>query len=34
VKSEDVGGSIGRTVLLSVASGTVIITNGGNQWEL
>ncbi len=34
VKSEDVGGSIGRTVLLSVASGTVIISNGSNQWEL
>lgn len=34
VKSEDVGGSICRTVSLSVASGTVMISNGGNQWEL
>ena len=34
VKCEDVGGSIGRTVSLSVATGTVIVSNGGNQWEL
>lgn len=34
VKSEDIGGSISRTISLSVASGAVIVSNGGNQWEL
>ena len=34
VKTEDIGGSIGRTVSLSVASGTVIVSNGSDRWEL
>ncbi len=34
VKNEDIGGSISRTISLSVASGAVIVSNGGNQWEL
>lgn len=34
VKSEDVGGNMSRTVSLSVASGTVMVSNGGKQWEL
>ena len=34
VKSENVGGSISRTVSLSVASGMVIVSSAGNQWEL
>ena len=34
VKSEDVGGNISRTISLSVASGTVIVSSAGNQWEL
>ena len=34
VKSEDVGGNISRTISLSVASGTVIVSNAGDKWEL
>ena len=34
VKNEDLGGSLGRTVSLSVDSGTVIVSNGGEKWEL
>ena len=34
VKNEDLGGSMGRTVSLSVASGKVIVSNGDDKWEL
>ncbi len=32
--AEDVGGSISRTVCVTVASGEVVISSGGKKWEL
>ncbi len=32
--AEDVGGSISRTVSLSVSTGDVVVTSGGRQWSL